>query len=58
MIYLYKLKNTDKGRKVRYNNGYKEEYGIITSWNGVYIFVKYNNTNYSVATSPKELTFI
>lgn len=35
---------------------YREEYGIITSVNSTYVFVKYANDNNSKATAPQDLT--
>ena len=35
---------------------YREEYGIITSVNSTYVFVKYANNNNSKATAPQDLT--
>lgn len=34
----------------------KQEYGVITSYNDKYIFVRYGNEQYSKATSSSQLT--
>ena len=50
---------SDIGRRVIYiGNTYpggKPEYGAITSFNGVNVFVRYDGKNSSQATSPEDL---
>ena len=65
-INISKLKESDIGRWVEYNPGYKEEKGKIKSWNIYSIFVVYNcggnwdcYQNYTAcATSPEDLEFM
>lgn len=63
MIQISELTEKDKGRNVEYNPGYKTEQGIISSWNEVFIFVRYVTTAGIVnptaaATDPKDLSFM
>jgi hypothetical protein len=56
MIKISELTEKDKGREVEfYLSAPKYEYGIISSWNDRYIFVKYNGNPQSQATSPEHL---
>jgi hypothetical protein len=58
MIEISKLTERDKGREVVY--GYRDpemEFGIISSWNERFIFVKYNGNQQSQATKPEDLRF-
>ena len=62
MIKISELTEGDKGRSVEYNPGYKIEHGSISSWNEVFVFVRYvlpggkvNPT--AAATDPKDLRF-
>ncbi len=71
MIDLAKLTQADIGRRVIYGSGNQwltKEQGIITSWNHLYVFVRYarpqgdmsaeprwNPT--AAATRPEDLTF-
>jgi len=62
MIEISKLTDDDKGRSVEYNPGYRIEHGIISSWNEVYIFVRYvlpggNVNTTAAATKPEDLRF-
>jgi len=45
------------GRRVTYNPGWEEliEYGVITSVNDVFVFVRYGNDINSKATNPELL---
>ena len=53
------LTEADKGRQVVYHGNYGGplEFGIITSWNDKYIFVRYGVGATSAATSPEDLTW-
>ncbi len=42
MIQIEDLKNSDKGREVKYTTHGSFEYGNITSWNEKFIFVRYH----------------
>jgi hypothetical protein len=58
MIEISKLSEKDKGREVVFNShGSKTEFGIISSWNERFIFVKYNGRQQGQATRPKDLRF-
>jgi hypothetical protein len=58
MIEILKLTEKDKGREVVFDfNGTKREFGIISSWNERFVFVKYNGIQQSQATMPKDLRF-
>jgi hypothetical protein len=58
MIEIAKLTEEDKGREVVFDSrGMKREFGIISSWNKRFIFVKYNGSQQSQATMPEDLRF-
>ena len=68
MISIADLKESDKDRQVRYQTFGRIEYGRITSWNDLFVFVRYhtiveNSTSRprtgttSEATSPESLEF-
>jgi hypothetical protein len=58
MIEIAKLTEEDKGREVVFDSsGVKREFGIISSWNNRFIFVKYNGSQQSQATMPEDLRF-
>ena len=59
MIDPNSLTKDDKNRNVTYIDGVgNKEYGHITSWNDVYIFVDYGTScGRGIATSPDDLTF-
>jgi hypothetical protein len=58
MIEISKLTEKDKGREVVFTSqGSKREFGIISSWNERFIFVKYNGSQQSQATRPEDLRF-
>lgn len=57
---IEKLTEQDKGRRVRWKEGkglFREEYGVITSYNERYVFVRYGSDAHSKGTSPTELEF-
>lgn len=57
-IKIEDLKDTDIGREVTYQDGHKvREYGRITSWNKIYIFVDYHGKGSGIATPPERLSF-
>lgn len=69
MISIAELRESDKGREVRYQTHGRIEYGKITSWNGQFIFVRYYSVvegdtvrsrtgTTSEATSPEDLEFV
>ena len=60
MIDLTTLTESDKGRKVIYrpNEIAPPQEGVITSWNGSYIFVDYQNVGWGQATLPSKLEFL
>jgi hypothetical protein len=73
MININELTEADKKREVRYISFGKTELGYITSWNELYIFVRYHTkiitdgeiqrviarTGFtSEATDPKDLQFV
>ena len=59
MVALLKLSEARQlvGREVVYTEKHtkKKEYGIITSVNDKYVFVKYGNDTIAKATKPQEL---
>jgi hypothetical protein len=57
MIEISKLTEKDKGREVVFDNGWKSEFGTISSWNERFIFVKYNGSQNGKATRPEDLRF-
>ena len=65
MIRINRLKDSDVGRWVIYDNEYNREKGRIKSWNDKFIFVVYNCAddwdgfkNYTAcATDPYDLSF-
>jgi hypothetical protein len=58
MIEISRLTEKDKGREVVYHvQGTINEFGIISSWNERFIFVKYNGNQQSHATKPENLRF-
>jgi hypothetical protein len=58
MIELSKLTEHDRGREVVFDSpGSKMEFGIVSSWNDRFIFVKYNGSQQSQATNPEDLRF-
>ena len=55
---LAALSKKDIGRTVAYkHDDCKPEVGIITSYNNMYVFVRYGNSLYSQATYPDNLEF-
>jgi len=48
----------DIGRKVKYINNKKAEYGIINSFNDSIIFVKYDGDIHSKGTRPEDLKYL
>jgi hypothetical protein len=66
MININNLIKKDIGREVIYKTEYKEEKGLIKSWNDIFIFVVYNCANdwknfmnyTGCATKPSDLYFI
>ena len=57
---IEELKEEDKGRAVTWQErkGIKRrEFGVITSWNDRFVFVRYGSDLHSKATNPEELTF-
>lgn len=59
MIELKSLTKNHNGRGVIYNSpgGDKRESGVITSWNGSFIFVRYGSHKQSAATRPEDLSW-
>ncbi|MDR1176919.1 MAG: hypothetical protein LBK83_15775 [Treponema sp.] len=57
MIDISKLIEKDKGREVVFDDGPKREFGIISSWNERFVFVKYNGSQHGKATRPEDLRF-
>jgi hypothetical protein len=56
MIEISKLTENDRGREVVFDSqGPEMEFGIISSWNKRFIFVKYNGSQQSQATAPGAL---
>ncbi|MDR2095752.1 MAG: hypothetical protein LBP76_09585 [Treponema sp.] len=56
MIDISKLTENDRGREVVFDfRGSEREFGIISSWNERFIFVKYNGSQQSQATDPMSL---
>lgn len=69
MIDITALTESDKGREVRYRTFGRIEYGKITSWNDMYVFVRYHTViedsisrpragSTSEATGPDALEFV
>jgi hypothetical protein len=56
MIIIEDLTEKDKGVSVVYDNGYKRSFGVISSWNSRFVFVKYGSNPQSQATPPEFLT--
>lgn len=48
----------DLGRRVVYTAYRKKEYGILTSWNSRYAFVRYDGTTQRVATNFTDLEWV
>lgn len=58
MIEIKKLKQKDIGRNIKYEQEFcKTEYGILTSWNDQYIFVKFRGPN-GEACNPEDISFV
>lgn len=62
-IQLNKLTESDKGRLVVYTpfedcDSNLKERGVITSWNDMYVFVRYGSDIHSKSTNPDDLDFI
>lgn len=59
MIYIKNLTEEDRCREVTYTDGTgAKEFGHITSWNEVNIFVDYGNScGRGIATYPCDLSF-
>lgn len=51
-----KLEEAELDRKVIFTPT-KEE-GVITSKNDIYVFVRYGNSTYGIATRPEDLSYI
>ena len=47
----------DIGRKVTYTTYNKKEFGVITSFNDICVFVKYGSNTGSQATDREDLTW-
>ena len=66
MINIENLKESDIGKAVIYDPGFKSERGLIKSWNDKWIFVVYNCDNNwnnftdytAAATNPEDLMFV
>jgi len=60
MIDLQLLTEDDVGAKVVYRSFHgKAEDGIISRWNDVYVFVRYDGVDSpGISTSPDDLTFL
>lgn len=56
VIVIASLTDEDVGREVVYQS-HQIEYGRITSWNDVFIFVDYTGNGRGVATRPEDLDF-
>ncbi len=61
-IKLDELRASDVGRRVTYTpfhgcDADQLEFGVITSFNGTYVFVRYGSNTGSQATSPGDLTW-
>ncbi len=58
MIDIDSLTIKDIGRQVKYFDGYsKTEYGILSSWNDKYIFVKFKGPS-GEACNPIDISFV
>jgi hypothetical protein len=58
VIETSKLTDEDRGREVVFESqGSYREFGIISSWNERFIFVKYDGRQQSQATRPEDLRF-
>ena len=54
------LKEEDTGRAVTWQERKgieRREFGVITSWNERFVFVRYGSDLHSKATNPEELEF-
>ena len=57
-IKLSDLKETDKGRGVIFHTNHGSlEYGIVSSWNDRYIFVRFTTGSTAAACDPEQLEF-
>ncbi len=56
MIDKAKLSFDDIGRKVTYHREFCEEFGELTSWNDMYIFVRFKGPT-GEACEPEDVTF-
>lgn len=52
-----KIENVEIGRKVIYKSFGKTEFGVITSFNEKYVFVRYGNDINSKSTRPSDLEY-
>ena len=61
MIDPTELTESDKGRQVIYEvpegTARRVEFGVISSWNDKYIFVRYTHGDTAAATNPEDLDF-
>lgn len=57
MIEIAKLTKEDVGRNVTYHRGFcKKEFGVLSSWNDKYIFVRFKGPN-GEACEPEDVSF-
>lgn len=59
MLKIEDLRPEHTGRRVVYRPSPNEpvESGVITSWNGKFVFVRYDGSNTSQATNPADLSW-
>lgn len=53
----FRVSDSDIGRTVVYDPGYKKEVGVITSFNDKYVFVRYGSDIHSKATRRDDLKY-
>lgn len=57
MIRIDNLAEIDKGRAVTYHREHcKREYGVLSSWNSEYVFVRFKGPN-GEACYPEDVSF-
>jgi hypothetical protein len=57
MIDIGALKEDNKGDEVVYEDKGVREFGVVSSWNKTYVFVRFYSHQQSQACKPEMLTF-
>lgn len=57
MLDISALTAADVGREVYYDGSAGREFGVISTWNDRFVFVRYGSSNWAQGTLPRLLSF-